>query len=79
MNKETFYHMVAIPFFALSSYWNELYWTTALILFLVYIFIYRPILSITRLRYLSCIDEGDTWRLFIPLYELNYKRQLYLG
>jgi hypothetical protein len=50
-----------------------------MILLLMYALTYRPIVHVLRLLQLGAIEEKDAWKFFVPLYQLKYTRQLWLG
>ncbi|HEX8041370.1 MAG TPA: hypothetical protein VF490_19620 [Chryseosolibacter sp.] len=80
MNRILYWALSLLPavaiYFAgqiLGSFWFVL-------LFLFYLFIYRPTLDVQRLLSLKKIEEKDAWRFFVPfaIDRLKYNKSLWL-
>jgi hypothetical protein len=46
---------------------------------LIYVLIYRPVITIFRLLRLNAIEEKDAWRFFIPFVHNKYFRTIWFG
>jgi hypothetical protein len=49
------------------------------ILFLLCLYVYRPLVNIVRLQSLNAIEKKYLWKLFIPGYENRFRPLLWWG
>ena len=74
-----FYAIILVPLVLLivfSAYFSPCVFIG---LFLGYCLIYRPLTSSFRLLHFRLIDKSDFWKPFIPFWDKQFFKQLYLG
>lgn len=78
-NRIMFWYAAFVPFLSLFVV-SKLYgaWSFAIGLG-IYVFVYRPIIHIIRLLKLGVIERKDAWKQFLPWYQSQFFRELWLG
>lgn len=69
--------IMPLPVFMISGKILGSMWFFAF--FMLWMLLYRPVCNIYRLRKLNVIDEREAWKIFIPLYDSRYRRELWWG
>ena len=74
-----FYTLNLPPLVVLITYADTLSSSVFISLFLGYCLVYRPLSSSFRLLHLRLIDKSQVWKPFIPLWDKQFFKPLYLG